>query len=669
MSTNLELARLHASPDNIQSITDVLFRPSELELRARLISILSKDPTFDKSRKPFLNHHQLLLRALRICKRLLELRDSYNWSPAEYAEAIRLQDESLPVTLHESAFIAVIESQGSEEQKKTWLPRCRRYEIIGCYAQTELAHGSNVRGLETTATYDKAADEFVISSPRLESTKWWIGGMGVMANHAVVQAILYLPSPSDPAKSRSHGPHLFIVPLRDLKTHLPLPGVKIGDIGPKAYNGFSSIDNGYAHFTNVRIPRENMLMRHSKVTSSGAFIPASHSKLSYGSMVALRAALPGGMGYTLAKAVTVAIRYCIMRRQFSPADNGVGEERRVIEYAAVRWRLYTFLARAYAYIFAGKEVWGFYQTMLDNLVNRNDVSMLAEVHSLSTALKVASTQDCVSGMEETRKTMGGHGFSHLSGVGPLFAHSTPAQTYEGDNYVISQQTSRSLLKDLMKLQSNIDRKLPSTTNYLRLLFQQESSLPISKKSDWLNPDIQVLALQRRAACMVKELGSKVLNQSSNLDISYDSSKIATAHADVFTVTSFQRCITALPDRSPLKTLYQIHALTTISAGCMELVDADLVSKEQRKWLKTLLEELVLGMEVTAAVEATDAFRFDDWELNSVLGRGDGKVYEAMWEAVVKLGKASDGEGKALEEEITKECLRIVGHWKAGLGKL
>lgn len=27
-------------------------------------------------------------------------------------------------------------------------------EYIGCYAQTELGHGSNVRGLETTATWD-----------------------------------------------------------------------------------------------------------------------------------------------------------------------------------------------------------------------------------------------------------------------------------------------------------------------------------------------------------------------------------------------------------------------------------------------------------------------------------------------------------------------------------
>lgn len=42
-------------------------------------------------------------------------------------------------------------------------------------------------------------------------------------------------------------------------------GIEIGDIGPKF--GFEEMDNGYLKLDNVRIPRENMLMKYSKVIS------------------------------------------------------------------------------------------------------------------------------------------------------------------------------------------------------------------------------------------------------------------------------------------------------------------------------------------------------------------------------------------------------------------
>ena len=46
-----------------------------------------------------------------------------------------------------------LREQGTPEQHKLFLQRAEKYEIIGCYAQTELGHGSNVRGLETRADW------------------------------------------------------------------------------------------------------------------------------------------------------------------------------------------------------------------------------------------------------------------------------------------------------------------------------------------------------------------------------------------------------------------------------------------------------------------------------------------------------------------------------------
>ena len=72
------------------------------------------------------------------------------------------------------------------------MPLVKNLKMVGCYAQTELGHGSNVAGLETTATFDREKDEFVINSPTVTSTKYWPGGLGRWGNHAVVFAQLIL---------------------------------------------------------------------------------------------------------------------------------------------------------------------------------------------------------------------------------------------------------------------------------------------------------------------------------------------------------------------------------------------------------------------------------------------------------------------------------------------
>lgn len=55
----------------------------------------------------------------------------------------------------------------------------------------------------------------------------------------------------------------FIVQIRSLEDHTPLPNVTVGDIGVKFGNGgYNTMDNGFLRFDHVRIPRENMLMRY-----------------------------------------------------------------------------------------------------------------------------------------------------------------------------------------------------------------------------------------------------------------------------------------------------------------------------------------------------------------------------------------------------------------------
>jgi acyl-CoA oxidase len=61
---------------------------------------------------------------------------------------------------------------------------------MGCYAQTELGHGSDVQSLETTATFDKSTDEIILNTPTISAAKFWPGDLGFVGNYAMVFAKL-----------------------------------------------------------------------------------------------------------------------------------------------------------------------------------------------------------------------------------------------------------------------------------------------------------------------------------------------------------------------------------------------------------------------------------------------------------------------------------------------
>ena len=170
-----------------------------------------------------------------------------------------------------------LRDQGTPEQHKLFLKKAANYEIIGCYAQTELGHGSNVRGLETTATWNPDDKTFTLHSPHLTASKWWIGSLGRTANHAVVMAQLLIGG-------KSYGPHPFVVQIRDMKTHEPLENIHVGDIGPKF--GYNTMDNGFLLLNNVKVPHVHMLAKFSSVDpKTNKYVKPASASLVYGTLV------------------------------------------------------------------------------------------------------------------------------------------------------------------------------------------------------------------------------------------------------------------------------------------------------------------------------------------------------------------------------------------------
>ncbi|ORZ12957.1 acyl-CoA dehydrogenase/oxidase [Lobosporangium transversale] len=636
----------------IADMTNYLYGgAANVEHRRHLISLIANDPVFNKDDWGWLNHTDAVKRGIAMSTRLAELMMEHELNDLDFATIVEAIDDPLPIVLHNGAFIPVINSQGTDEQIEKWIPPAEKFQIIGCYAQTELGHGSNLSKLETTATFIKETDEWEINSTTFTAAKWWIGGLGALCTHAVVQARLFIDG-------KDYGAHVFVVPLRSLEDHKPFPGIQIGDIGPKAYNGFNKMDNGFARFTKYRIPRENMLMRFSKVSRDGVYTKPPHAKLSYGSMVLLRSVLIKQMALYLSRATTVATRYLTVRRQFNnptsrSADDPHPElETQVINYPMVQNRLFPMIAQAYALFAAGSCMMDMYINLMTGL-SSGKIDALAEVHAMSSALKSYCTTIGAAGTEESRKLMGGHGFSYFTGLAHLFASIVPSNTYEGDNYVLTQQMARYLLKEIKTARATPDKVTPFSRYLLLGLNKnalERTTCAVAQPEDWLKPEIQLAAFEHRCARLAFELsdavdqaGEDLANVKTWSDHNIECYRISHAHAQYTMVLWFIQAIRDAqdPETDPehraepasikvLERLSNLHALHTIQTNLADFAEDGYLSPAQCQSLRAQVKALVASL-ADDAVGLVDAFDHPDYLLNSALGASDGDAFKRLWD--------------------------------------
>jgi len=99
-------------------------------------------------------------------------------------------ESAVKMGLHFTMFCRTIRNMGSSRHAQFIGEDAAKLKIFGCFALTELSHGSNASGIRTLALYNHKQRSFILHTPDLEATKWWIGNLGETATHAVVFAQL-----------------------------------------------------------------------------------------------------------------------------------------------------------------------------------------------------------------------------------------------------------------------------------------------------------------------------------------------------------------------------------------------------------------------------------------------------------------------------------------------
>ncbi|KAK6478137.1 peroxisomal acyl-coenzyme A oxidase 1 isoform X1 [Huso huso] len=616
-------------------LTNILDGGADKTARRREIELLViNDPDFQHEDLNFLSRSDRYDAAVKKSSMMIMKMRQHGISDPEeimcYKSCVH-RGRPEPLDLHLGMFLPTLLNQATAEQQDHFFMQAWNLEIIGTYAQTEMGHGTHIRGLETTATYDPSTQEFVLNSPTISSIKWWPGGLGKTSNHAIVLAQLY-------TQGQCRGLHPFIVPIRAMGTHEPLPGVVVGDIGPKF--GFDEVDNGFLKLENVRIPRMNMLMKYSKVAPDGSYVKPPSDKLTYGTMVFIRSMIVGDSARSLSKACTIAIRYSVVRHQ---SELRQGEpEPQILDYQTQQYKLLPLLATAYAFHCVGQYMTQTYHRITGD-ISQGDFSQLPELHALSAGLKAFTTWIATAGIEMCRMACGGHGYSRCSGLPDIYVTFTPTCTYEGENTVMMLQTARYLVKCYTQASEGL--QVGGTVSYLNEMSQGRlQPQPVSARPTVVDiNDLSCLveAYKQRASRLV-ELAARSLQgeiqRSKSKEEAWNNTSIdlvraSDAHCHYVVVKLFSAKLSEVGDtavHSVLSTLALLYALHGISQHTGDFLQAGLLSGPQIYQVSQRLKELLSQLRPNA-VALVDAFDYRDEMLNSVLGRYDGNVYENMFE--------------------------------------
>lgn len=498
---------------------------------------------------------------------------------------------------------------GTEKHHQKYLEDIGSLELPGCFAMTETNHGSNVRGLETTATYNHQDKTFTIHTPHKDARKEYIGNAALHGQKATVFAKLII-------NGDDYGVNTFVVPLRNKSGELH-PGVEIEDCGPKM--GLNGVDNGLVAFEKVVIPKEDMLDKFASVDDEGNFQSSisSDNKRFFtmlGTLVGGRIGIPRS-GLSAAKSgLTIAIRYANKRKQFGPEGGG---EVPILNYRMHQRRLMPLLAKSYAMHFALK--------YLTNRFLTKSEEEGQEIEALAAGMKAYGTWFVTEALQECREACGGKGYLSENRIDALKNDTDVYTTFEGDNTVLMQLVAKSRLTEFKKEMG--DMNFTTIFNYLskqaKTSFTEKNPITVRSTDEkhLLDFEFHINAFKYRERAIVASAGQRIKRLIDEGMDSFDAVNVAQHHLvnvgrsyiERKVLERFQLAVETTQNeacRKSLQQLCQLYALQTIEQNKGWYLEQGYMEGVKTKAIRKMVNQLCWETRQDA-IGFTDAFGIPD----------------------------------------------------------
>ncbi|MFD2203826.1 acyl-CoA dehydrogenase [Shivajiella indica] len=494
---------------------------------------------------------------------------------------------------------------GTDKHHQKYLKDVGSLKLPGCFAMTETGHGSNVRGLETTATYNHSKKTFTIHTPNPDARKEYIGNAAMHGQMATVFAKLMIDG-------EDFGVNAFIVPLRDAQGNME-PGVSIEDCGRKM--GLNGVDNGVIYFDQVEIPKENMLDRFSFVNEAGEFeSPISSDNRRFftmlGTLVGGRIGIPRSALSASKTGLTIAIRHGEKRRQFGPEG---GEEVPILNYRMHQRRLMPPLASSYALHFA-------LRYLTERFLNRTEEDA-QEIEALAAGLKAYTTWFTTATLQECREACGGKGYLSENRIDSLKNDTDVYTTFEGDNVVLMQLVAKNRLTEFR--QEFGDMNLFTIFNYV--VSQATTSITeknplIVRNTDQahlLDMDFHLNAFRYRERAILSSAAQRIKRHIDSGMDSFDAFNVVQHHLvnvgqayiERIILEEFQKAVREVADKGvqdALTQLCQLYALHTIEKNSAWYLEQGYMEGVKTKAIRKEVNQLCWEIRKNA-LALTDAF--------------------------------------------------------------